>query len=360
MLSEERIKEAEMWWIEFKRSNLDKKIQLVIDICNLKKDKDFYDDFEIYDAINDIKIGLTENQKSKEYLRLLEKIKQDYPSCFNVSVSLFIRDLIYGYSKSNPEKVWELVKYLINNPDDDPDILGELVDFLIINGFLNAAKEILVFYYPFLKKTGNTTPIGLYELANILSFFIIAKHFQCKNEEEALNSIKKDFLDLNIKPDDKILIEKLAIVLNKNYQYIKWKPSNLKKINNLIILNLEFAKYLMENNFNPVLAQFFQDCSLNYFLESKKSILEFDKKEVEKCLASWCNFFSVRTTRAFAILYSLFLFYKFIFKRKLISENKYKLIESDLEELKNKLFKALENESERYKYLNILIKDYED
>ena len=352
----EEKKEIDMWWTEFKRSDVNKKIELVIDICNLKKDKKFYEDFEIFDAINDIKGKLTENQESKKYLELLEEIKQDYPSCFNASVSWFIRDLIYGYSESNPEKIMDLIKYLIDNPDDNPDLIGELVDFLIIKGFLDGAKELLKFYYPFLKKMGSTIPLGLYELANILSFFVIAEHSQCKTEE-ALNSIKKDLSDLDIKLMDKLLVKKLAIILNKDYQYTKWKHVNLKNEKNFYTLTFEFTIYLWKNKFNLVLAQFFQDCVLDYFLESKNSIFKFDKKEAEECIASWCGFISLRKTRAFAILYSLFLFYQFLFKMELIKELEYKIIKLDLEELKNKLFSAFEYEGEKYKYLDLLIED---
>jgi hypothetical protein len=350
-------KEIDAWWKKFGSIKDPKqKIEMVKKAC----DKEFYTGLDIGTAIFDyIRSDFMKNQDVKGYCDFLERLRTDHPGVFQLDTGWHIRDLVYTYIfTSQPERVRDAVEYLIKHPKEDPDIIADLLDVLIVNGFTEEAWKLLQFYYFFLKKGEQTIPAGIYELSVLSSIFIIAKYVHLPKYD--FTALKKELTKFDYGQKEKYLFRRIKILSDDAYKYKKWSKDDLtgkSSSKNLYFLSLEFARHLIkEKGMDMVLAQSLQNYLFVYYHEAGFS-LKFNKEKTDEYLALLAGFVSLNQTRAFIVVCSLKLFYDFLKERKLVDNETYERAIKDINSLKEGLFKAFNDSMWKYKFAYKLLGD---
>ncbi|MFH1637210.1 MAG: hypothetical protein ABIB71_02175 [Candidatus Woesearchaeota archaeon] len=353
-------KEVDQWWNRFNAAKgASQKAEAIRSVCRQNKGKDFYEELEIDEAIfDDVEPEFLKENNMPGYCAFLESLKDYFPDAFGSGASWHIRTLAYWHIfQSKPKKVKEDVEYLLNSPKDDADIIGDLLDILIANGFTEDAWKLLRSYYPFLKKSGKTIPWGIEELSKLSSFFLIHNHVNLKTGKYMLEPLKEELLRFDYKQEDKLLLQHLNIISSKDYCYRSWPLKDFKYTeDNLYILTYEFMRHLLDTKrADFVCAHLLQDCVLDYFLETEQRLDCPNKEIADEYLASWCGMLSLRQTKAFIILCGLILFYDFLHKRELISESTYSLAKDGLYDLRRMLSDAFKKGLWKYKFAEKLL-----
>jgi len=345
------------WWEEFEAlEGIEPKIQAVKELCVLKADKEFYNKIEIGDAILKIGEASKDGADMARYHALLEILKNEYPDIFDMDAKWYVRDLIYSYIYTQKrERVKGMAEYLLQNPGEDPDIIGDLLDILIVNGFTDEAWQLLNFYYFFLRDGGNTIDEGIFELSVLAGFFIIYKNVNPEDGSFNLKAIKDELARFDCKPKENILLERLRIIASKEFHYTT-SLKERKGSDGIYFLTCEFMRHLLDTKKTDfVCAHLLQGCMFNYLSETKQDICNFKKEEANEYIASWCGFISLRQAKAFIILCAMFLFYDFLYEKKLIGIEVYTKTKTELNELKDALFKAFEKSLRKYRFTEKLL-----
>ncbi|MBU2638559.1 MAG: hypothetical protein KJ955_06295 [Nanoarchaeota archaeon] len=342
------------WWDEFEAlEGIEPKIEAVKELCALKADKEFYKKIDIGEAV--IRIG-DESKGSKEsYHNLLDTLRKEHADIFDMDARWYIRDLIYYYiSKEWRGDIKGLVEYLVKNPKEDADIICDLLDVLIVNGFTREAWRLLDFYYFFLREGGNTIDKGIFELSVLAGFFIIYKNVDLEGGTFSLEAIKKGLSRFDCEPKKEIISERLRIITSKEFHFAGNIQERRGKLG-AYFLTCEFMRHLLDaKKTNFVCAHMLQEYMFRYISETKHDICDFNKEETGSYLGSFCSLLSLGQTRAFIILCAMFLFYDFLYEKKLIEADAYTKTKNELNELKDGLFKAFEKSLWKYKFTETL------
>jgi hypothetical protein len=272
-------------------------------------------------------------------------LKVNYPEIFDTIADWAIKSLTkYYIFKKEPEKVKKVINHLIKNQKDDPDIIFEILDCLIINEYIQEAEDLIQSYYKFFEETKSMIPSGLFELTYLQSIFIISK---TKKE-----NIKEELKTIDYTQEEKILNKRIDILRNKEYKSQNWNLNDFKKKEkniNLYFLTLEFGRALQKEH-NPVTAHYLQKTIYEYYAEIDINDFKFKKEKTEELLVSYINLFSIAVTRAFIIIYTIELFYKFLRKKNLINEEAFSSSIKDIKYLSEELNKKFKEEIWKYNF----------
>lgn len=350
------MKKINEWWDDFdKIKDNNGRIAAIRKIAG--KGKEFYQELDIGTAFFEyIQPEFQKNCDMNGYAGFLESIRADFPDMFAADASWHVRHLIkYYICSSQPGKTKEIIGYLINNPlGEQPDVIFDIMDFLIINGFTDDVWKILEVYYPIFDKSDKIIPAGVMELSILSSIFIINKNIGLNGEFD-LGLIKKELEKFDYSQKGRYLMARLNILSKSNYVFRKWSRADFqgkKAAENLYYLTLEFARFLStEKKIDANIAGFLQYCLENYLHETEISPgLEFNRQKADEYLVALVGMFSLSRTRAFITLCSIRLFYEFLDERQIIDNSIYSQAMQDIEYLKECMFKAFKKEMWKYRF----------
>lgn len=353
--------EVKRWWDEFGRMrDLDGKIAAVRRVCALNREEEFYKELDIGSAILDcIQEDFIRKRDREGYCKFLESLRRDFPKVFNLDSGYHAGFLIRWYAfTSQAEHVADIISHLVEFPREDPDILIDLMDVLILNGFTDEAWKLIRSHYPVIRDGHETVPEGKHEIAVLAGIFIIAKH--AEGGAFDTEKLKKDLTEFDLVPqDEEPYMRRLEIMFGKDHDYREWPKKGLLGTGarkNLPLLTGEFVRFLREQKgVNAVCAQLLESYMLEYFLRTRpKPIFKFSKSATDKYLAELCSPFSLSRIKAFIVLCDLLLFYEFLHERKITDEKTYAEAIEDLATLKDSMLNVFKNQLWQYAFVTKL------
>lgn len=353
--------EVKRWWDEFGRiRDLDGKIAAVLRVCALNREEEFYKELDIGSAILDcIQEDFIRKRDREGYCRFLESLRRNFPKVFNLNSGYHAEFLIRWYAfTTQAERLVDIINHLVEFPREEPDILIDLMDVLILNGFTEEAWKLIRSHYPVIRGGDETVPEGKHEIALLAGIFIIAKHA----EEGAFDTerLKKDLDEFDLMPqNEERYMGRLEIMFSKGYECREWPKGALrgnKAWKNLPVLTGEFVRFLRERKgMNSVCAQLLESYILEYFLRTRpKPLFTFSKSATDEYLAELCSPFSLSRTKAFIVLCDHILFYEFIHERKIIDEKTHTEAIEGLAALKGSMLNVFKNQLWEYAFVTKL------
>lgn len=356
-------------WESFKSTKgADDKVAMIKKICGMNKSVDFYKRLGISDAIFNLEAVFIEEGNTEGYYNFLKFLMTEHPKIFNLDGQWYVRPLIYWYIfKGKSEEVRNAVKWFIENPREDPDIIGDVLDVLSMNGFPILARELLEVYYPLFKKGDKIVPWGLDELSEISGFFLIADHIGHNHgtSKPELKELENNLLRFDYEPDEKYFIKHIERVSGIRKDFKTWSKNDFRGENlyeNIYYLMLDFVRYLNhKRNIDLACAHMIQNYVYEYVRgdidDGNRSIFRLRRDFADRYLGSLCGFISLMQTRAFALLSGLRLFYEFLRDEGIITENTYVRAIKDIAYLKRHLYRAFKNELWKYEFAEKWLSD---
>ncbi|MFH0874599.1 MAG: hypothetical protein V1859_01585 [archaeon] len=345
--------EADKWYNKYEKiKGHEEKIKTVLDICSSNKPIEFYKYVDIFEIIDsDIQKGFMENENLSLYFEFLDKFMEQCPVAFSVDFMWYIREMIkWHVYKENYDKVHRLANYLIENPKEEPDIIFDIIDHLILNNCIDDASSLSEKYYRVLSDGKETLGGGIFEMAIIGSMLAISK---CLQENSCNYDALIKILDKYGLGQEEKIIKKRVDILNKKIGYAEWQDDNLTKKEYIYLLTLEFAMYLNENyKLDYAVSLYLHILILNYLLETKQKIdVKLNHKITDEYIASYAGgMCSLSQSRAFGILVALNFFYDFLKSKCIIDNDTYSTSQKTLTKLNLDLLHAFENSIWRYNF----------
>lgn len=363
-------KEIEAWWNDFREAeDAPEMVEKIKEICALDRPIEFYEELDIGTALLEWLRDEFKNDENMEgFHRFLEFMRKEYPGILALQ-PFCTRSLLYHHiSKNEDEEVRDTVRFLNEYPKEDPDIIFDLSDALIVNEFPRLAGEMLETYYPIFKEGNEIIPGGCTRVAERLSWIFIADHINngFVTEEKHLRELEEKMAKFDFEYRKR---EYLVEVIQKfSGKREKWSEKDFyggNKIENLYHLLWEFVYYLKdEKNIGLVCAQFLQNCAYQYFVdesnEENEPIYKLVEENVDKYLYSWAAPLSMRRIKAFAILSGLKLFYDFLRDRNLVEKGTYEQAMGIIASLKGYLWEVFKQELHKYPFAEKWIGNIEE
>jgi len=172
------------------------------------------------EALFELGAMLLRHERGNEYIEILLDIRQNFSDVYIRSYAYYDSDLmVYHISQGEVEKAAQFIDNFTKYPDDDPDILFSLIDFLCATNQQSLLSELLKENY--LKVLYSKNVIGTGE---IIEPFLWACYYipELENNynEKSINALSKTFKTLKIdfreeyyQPE--FLIEKLDKITKK-------------------------------------------------------------------------------------------------------------------------------------------------
>ena len=287
------------------------------------------------EALFEIGASLLQNARGKEYIEILLDIRQNFLDVYMRSYSYYDKDLVV-YHICQGE--FEMAAQFINNfkayPDDDPDMLYPLIDFLCVSNRPDLISELLRDNYLDIIYSNNIMSSG-----EIIDPFLWACFYVSELEngydEKSINalsatleSLKIDFVDGYTQP------EKITERLNFITEKIEKPFEEMFKASKIAMdfyyqISLNYIGWIHENKNIPWLtAYYYHTFILEYFKiaipknkRPKKSFV-FVKSHFESMLVEMSlNVFGFEATKELSSLKAFSLFFDYLSAHQAISRN---------------------------------------
>lgn len=283
-----------------------------------------HNEIDILDALDSL--PQKDEEQTKKYNEFLEFIMDEHKEIFIENISWLSRDLIYWYSYTHhDDKIKQLVDLLIEYPKEDPDVILDIIDILMLYNYSNETLKLIEIYYKIFNEGSKMIASGLYELAIPASCCILDKYVNLENKRYDIDEIKKEMDKFKLEQKDEYLRRKLDVIVGKNKD--SYELPEKRQLNHLdkYYFTLTFIRFLIEEKgFKPSTSCFIHQLILDCFYESKSDPINFNIKDIDKYIASWCGIASIRITRSFGIISAFILYIKFLHKNEHIDNNKFK------------------------------------
>lgn len=272
--------------------------------------------------------------REDEYIEVLLAIRVDYPEIYLQSFSYYDRDLIaYYISKGELNKASEFIAGFIVYPDDNPDILFTLVDFLCVSNQQALLAGFLEKIYLQVLYSKNIIGAG-----QIIEPYLWACHFIPKLEtsfdEKSALELSKTFKALDIDLIDELY--QPEFLLQKMNQITKDIEESLIEKFEKTKVTLDFYYEISSNfigwlhkhkNIPWLTGSYFQRLIFQYFVTSipknkkPKSPFLFIKSHFERNLHKMSdNFISVDAVTILSSLRAFYWFNEYLLEHNAITE----------------------------------------
>ncbi|KXA97557.1 hypothetical protein AKJ37_00965 [candidate division MSBL1 archaeon SCGC-AAA259I09] len=343
--------------------NADELREIIEGVCEEEKPPVFYRELGIGGVIYESEAEFIEDGDREGYYDLLHSLKEERPDVFKLDLAWYVRDLIHWHIlQGNHARVEEAANWLIGDPQEEPDLIFDLIDTLAMNGFPDLAREIAVTHYPVFKEGDSMTPGGLEELSTMCGYFSIARFIE-KDEtflSEEFERLEEKLYELDFDPDKAPwFIDRISTYPDHHgtwtidYFWGEVHSENLQR------LFLDFVGYLsQERGANPVEAFAMRLYAERYIhrewttdLGDDEFFHQLSRTSVENHLERLLNPPAAYPARAYGTLCALRLLYDFLEHEGLVGSNFHDQAMSIITENKRYLERNLpEEEIEKCKF----------
>lgn len=340
-------KKARIWYDKIDNvKSIDEKISVIKEILQSKS----HDEIDMLDALDSLpQKDLEQTQKYNEFL---EFIMNEYSEVFIENIAWLSRDLIYWYTYTKQkEKIRLIIEFLIKNPKEDPDVILDIIDVLMLNRCSQDVERLIKFYYNLFNGGNKIIPEGLRELAVIASCCILDNYVDLQKKEYKIKEIKNEMEKYELKQKEGYLRRKLNIITDKKEYFHGLSAGEISSIDKYYF-TLPFIRFLIkEKNFSPSLSNFIQELIIECFYEKNQHPINFDISKIDEYIASWCGFASIRKTKSFGIICAFILYIEFLLKNKYIDDKKYNGYLCAFNKFASQLSQGFKHENWKYSFV---------
>ena len=271
--------------------------------------------------------------KHKEYIELLTRIRNDFPESYKKSYGYYDRDNIcYMLMNAQKEKIPQYLEYFKEYPDHDPDNLFKLLDILSATN----CQEIIIPFVRDIYYDVCTSPeiIGGEDILDyvLLSYFIphLKPDFSEQDMEELANQLKEIKIPLNnnyTQPD--FLKEDFEFIFKKaKGWHIHECITNHDIYTRYHEITRNFMSYLHQRtNMDWMAAYFYRKMTFKYLYgvipggKRPKEAFIFTKSKIENTIINTCkDLFFLYSTGALGMLNSIWYFAGYLEETESIEE----------------------------------------
>jgi hypothetical protein len=311
-----------------------------------------------HEVLFEIGAGYIRQDRHDRYIELLKRIRNDHLEAYLKSFGYYDRDMICdAVIKKNFQDIYEYLKYFKEYPEDDPDNLFKVIDFLCAQNCQAMVIDLIKTIYKDVCYSKNIFGGDSILDQLIWSYFIPYLKPDYTDSDmaplsEDLKSIEYELYEDFIKPEN----------LKENFSKIFSPPpfpdrKNLKtrkmRFEYYFGVTRNYPYYLKTNkNMDWMAAEFYRTRVFDYFTEAipedklPKEIFIFNKKKIETALVRCSkDLISLNSTMAFGILNGTYWFADYLKHLEFINQNQCNHIHEWCRELFNQTYDILKKDS---------------
>ena len=308
-LSAEVFEDTSLWWDVFGKLKSDQKPELLYATFEKRVDEEFWEELELFDAVNEVFNTLITDKQVEEGVTLLETLKKQVPGQYMDYFPHYDCNLLYYYAPLHEgERIDEIIGHFEKDPEKDVDKLFVALNILRLYGMVDGVDRLSTISYQKLKDSDQLVSSGIDELCQLSVFCAFRKYATSPDygtkgaEEEFYRELDaRDFWEYEAKEVACERLRKNVLVLRGELES-DWKRGDFLISDdcyeaNVVLLGTEFVRYLYaEKSIEWVTGDILCELALGYFARIPERrvgfYFSFSKNYLDRYLGGFFGFFA--------------------------------------------------------------------
>jgi hypothetical protein len=359
--------DVEAWWDKFDELEVDGKLDLLYDTFAKEEKKEFWEELELFEAIDRVFNDLASGGRIEEGITLLENLKEQRPAQYMAKYPYYDYYLLHYYAPlGEREQMKEIIKHFEEDPEKGIDYISVALDIFRLYGMAEETSRLSREAYKKLNDSDEIISWGVDELNQRAVFCAIREYIISPNygEDVAKEIFFNDLKEQDFWEDEPGTLEDehlqntvktLRGEIRRDWKREDFLVSDAGCDDNVYLFATEFIRYLhIDKSLEWVTGDLFFELVMEYFGEVPERrdgfFFSFSKEYLEKYLVSYFDFLSLNDARGMAVLKAVEYFSVFLHQKGIFTDEELKEVESAIEEFSVPLREIYEVRAWKYRF----------